>query len=961
MLSYSPYIIYADALYAGALFLGPCITTNSGNSSSGSSSSSSCQILLDSETSFSGNQAQEAGADIFAHDLEALLVTPSAARPAAAAAGGGGLKVHALRRLHGVPSLGAAAAAAGGEVLSDTLPQPAAAGAAAATLVEPRGEALPTAAASASAAQAQSAPKATTAAAAAAAAGVPKVGGNPSAPQNSETLQANPAKGDPSAVTASAGQNAASHAKEKDQGGAKVTKAKTSAASGAVSAPPDPASTVGGIQAACLLLEKSGKKDPAASKGGANSTAKSSSSSRGSGLGINTLPARLVKSTGSESDADAESSMEGGLYRWSGLREMCLPQQQEQQLLEGRGSRDQQAQQEHEGGKEQQGQEGLQGLGKEEYVLLGADTQLPPVAVLVQDELAAAVKSPALSQQIVVSARVEAVPSRPLPQPSGRNNSGSSSSVTGTAGMINGDQRNSSSGSVDGTNDTSSTSSSRWSGGSSSGRRLLEGVQGNITTNEIAGVGGNASSSNPSKNGSRGNIEGSSGVRAYLEGQTQLVPQDGLVRFSNLQLLGPPGDKFIVYFTAQQISSTAPAAASPLAARSMSLLVQLPECKAGQVVRLSSQGLPSGCTTCSAPLFSFDPRLSSCIQCPPQSSKCGQAQMLPKPGYFQWHPLSPQLLQCPDAWACKPDESGFQRMQELQTAAAANVSAVSTANGSSFRRKLSATAAVTEDGSSSSSSRTGMDLEFQQLQCTDGYTGPLCASCISTTPHPSSADTVPTAAVSGGNISSTGIAKRYGRYHQACKECPSQRSLSVLYYILARLLDLGIVAGLVALVAHERRKRLRKLAAQAVVGQRPVRPQQQQPRKPGKVVGVFVAWWNWLEWCCKQVFPPRLRNAWAMAPMLMREKGRPAKKDALSTDQLVQVQRGKHWVACAQEHALLAVYGMMRCQLCSFDGGHRKRFISLLQSSYNPRTSQLLNQMERVCLGGVGNCGLSGT
>jgi hypothetical protein len=368
------------------------------------------------------------------------------------------------------------------------------------------------------------------------------------------------------------------------------------------------------------------------------------------------------------------------------------------------------------------------------------------------------------------------------------------------------------------------------------------------------------------------------------------VPEGGSARFNNLQLLGPPGEKFMVYFTLQQISATASSeqlqspTLSPglLGALSSPLLVQLPACKAGQVVRLSSQGLASGCTSCSAPLFSFNPRSSACTRCPSQSLKCGGAQMLPKSGYFQWHPLSPQLLECPDARACKPDAAALQRMQEIQAAAVASV-AVGGGQGGSARRKLTSVAAAvvktTTPGSSSSSNANSSSIsefEYQQLQCTEGYTGPLCASCFSA---PSSLTSASAATASGVSVP----AKRYGRYHQACKSCPRQGRLPVLYYILARLLDLSIVAVLVALVAHERRKRLRKLTRQ------PTPTLTAQQRRPGALVRAIVSAWDFGKQCCDHLIPQQLRGTWAMAPLLMSEKGRPAKKSAMSSDLLVQV------------------------------------------------------------------------
>jgi hypothetical protein len=193
-------------------------------------------------------------------------------------------------------------------------------------------------------------------------------------------------------------------------------------------------------------------------------------------------------------------------------------------------------------------------------------------------------------------------------------------------------------------------------------------------------------------------VQSDTGAVAVLEGQTQLVPEQGRATFSGMRLLGQPGGNFSVTFSVNQLSS----GALDLDYQSAPLLFTLQPCSVGQVVQLSPQGFPSGCTTCQAPLYSFDPMSNDCLKCPPAAAACGGAEMRPKPGFYQWHPLSTQLLECPNALSCKPQDEALAAVQRL---------ALEQVNGVLGEKPRSAAATLRGDRLT--------DL-YQQLQCAEG-------------------------------------------------------------------------------------------------------------------------------------------------------------------------------------------------------------------------------------------------
>ena len=395
---------------------------------------------------------------------------------------------------------------------------------------------------------------------------------------------------------------------------------------------------------------------------------------------------------------------------------------------------------------------------------------------------------------------------------------------------------------------------------------------------------------NNSSNSSSTNMVG------VMEGQTQLVPNQGLASFSDLQLMGPPGEVFNVTFSLQQLSS----GEITLEGSAPSLLVQLPSCQPGQVVKLSGQGLPIGCATCRAPLFAFNTHSNECLKCSPHSSKCGGSEMLADDGYFQWHPLSTQLLECPDPNACKAGNNEALRIiQQRFVGIMYDNGSAENKTGRNKKRNSSSSSdgrgwsgrKLAQDNSSSGS--TGLYDIYQQLQCAEGYTGPLCSTCVHDPQYvPAYSGSHPllqnlSSAASASSLPSAG--KRYGKFHQSCKACPTNRSLSVLYYLLARFLDLLLIAVQVVLVVRERHKRIVKLNKQhsANMTGKAVPP----PRKttPKGVAAKVVAAHAWMVAQAKRVWPKWLRSSLALAPLMRKEHNKVPKPEELASEFVVQV------------------------------------------------------------------------
>jgi hypothetical protein len=216
------------------------------------------------------------------------------------------------------------------------------------------------------------------------------------------------------------------------------------------------------------------------------------------------------------------------------------------------------------------------------------------------------------------------------------------------------------------------------------------------------------------------------------------------VSFDWLELQGAPGETLNVSFAVLEAPEVTPVVVQ----------VQLKECTAGQAVQRGRQPhLYAGCTNCTNPLFSFDPSASQCSTCPPAGTYkvCSGGVVTPADGYWQSHPRSAQLLQCPHPAACKPGAAGDKL----------------TAAGGVGQRRLQ---------------QQGGVEAYQELQCAPGYSGNLCSNCV-----------------------------RRDRVTQTishtCRSCGVSRAGSIVLFVLLRLFDLSVVLLSVFLVFKERHRR----------------------------------------------------------------------------------------------------------------------------------------------------------
>jgi hypothetical protein len=202
--------------------------------------------------------------------------------------------------------------------------------------------------------------------------------------------------------------------------------------------------------------------------------------------------------------------------------------------------------------------------------------------------------------------------------------------------------------------------------------------------------------------------------------------------------------------------------------------VQLKECTAGQaVLRGRRPDLYAGCTNCTNPLFSFDPVAPQCSTCPPPGtySVCSGDVLTPADGYWQSHPRSAQLLQCPNPAACSRSPAAAAQLA-AESAAYAAAAPSTAAAGQSQRGLLQAAG---QGGQQEAAA-------YQQLQCADGYTGNLCSNCDRSS-----------------RVTQT--------LSHSCKSCGVSRAGSIALFVLLRLFDLSVVLLSVFLVFKERQRR----------------------------------------------------------------------------------------------------------------------------------------------------------
>lgn len=226
-----------------------------------------------------------------------------------------------------------------------------------------------------------------------------------------------------------------------------------------------------------------------------------------------------------------------------------------------------------------------------------------------------------------------------------------------------------------------------------------------------------------------------------------MVPSTSKTVFSDMQLQAVPGDVFKLLLSVPALPQVQPA----------ELFVRMGPCSAGQAPRTDpSSGQLSGCDTCSNLQFSFNSSApEGCQPCLPEGwEECSKSVLLPANGSYHTHPRSMQLHACSYEPACSRGPQQLELMRAIQAKAALP----------------GANALPAEDVAA-----------YQALQCSQGYQGLLCNSCVNK--HGTYAD--------GGT-------KRYGRWWFRCAPCAASRATSIALYVLIRLFDLGVQGELPA-------------------------------------------------------------------------------------------------------------------------------------------------------------------
>ena len=257
------------------------------------------------------------------------------------------------------------------------------------------------------------------------------------------------------------------------------------------------------------------------------------------------------------------------------------------------------------------------------------------------------------------------------------------------------------------------------------------------------------------------NLLGVTSVVPAANGSSSSPASSSDISFDWLELQGAPGETLNVSFAVLEAPEVRPAVVQ----------VQLKECTAGQaVLRGRRPDLYAGCTNCTNPLFSFDPTASQCSTCPPPGTYkvCSGDVLTPADGYWQSHPRSAQLLQCPNPAACSRSPAASAQL----AADAAAFGAPAATPAAAQRGLLQAAEQQQAEGAAA----------YQQLQCAAGYTGNLCSNCDRSS-----------------RVTQT--------LSHTCKSCGVSRAGSIALFVLLRLFDLSVVLLSVFLVFKERHRR----------------------------------------------------------------------------------------------------------------------------------------------------------
>ncbi|KAG2451053.1 hypothetical protein HYH02_004321 [Chlamydomonas schloesseri] len=243
---------------------------------------------------------------------------------------------------------------------------------------------------------------------------------------------------------------------------------------------------------------------------------------------------------------------------------------------------------------------------------------------------------------------------------------------------------------------------------------------------------------------------------AYIIGNPLTLAEGGTAALSALRLQAPPGRYRL------NLSMELPGVQiDPLP-----LLVEVPPCAQGEVALLEGEV----CSRCAEGTFTFDNWLSSnssnssdwrCHPCPDNALCPGGSVVVPEGGYWQSAANSTQMHQCAVEDACRAgDDDATQALVRCQerwyayfglASRLPSVTANSTDGGAALVRSYlqAYLAALNGSGPPYTPGQTGLDgfdgflldcalwgvppdspHSYMQMQCSEGYTGNLCATCV---------------------------------------------------------------------------------------------------------------------------------------------------------------------------------------------------------------------------------------
>lgn len=224
-------------------------------------------------------------------------------------------------------------------------------------------------------------------------------------------------------------------------------------------------------------------------------------------------------------------------------------------------------------------------------------------------------------------------------------------------------------------------------------------------------------------------------------GDTNVTDLSGVVTFTSLKVVGTPGQyvmrvrrvptekEFQVY--AKFLDDD-----EEIIRAQQDFNITIRSCQPGEITPTGT----TNCDPCPEGSYTFEVGGTTCKQCPPMATCMGSTSLVPFPGYWHASPASPFVQRCPNKVACQGGRKALTELGALTWSQADN-------------------------------NRTAGYLQYADMQCSEGYAGPLCGQCVTENSQ----------------------GRRYGSLVAfRCQECMS-RSRSVVLLLLGFVLLLVVI------------------------------------------------------------------------------------------------------------------------------------------------------------------------